>query len=474
MTPEELADERALQEAIMASIREAELEQERDSKLPDDYDEDLCIFAALRDSKNMKDAQDKQSYPKAPVVPVLAVPLDRQYPYNLDSERAVVSTERTNFSTRPLPPAPSSTNNRYEDREFEDIDYYASRERSASAYRRRAQQPPQEYAADYYPDQPRRLIPREETYTSPHRDYPEVDPRAALPPYESPRLDYSDTEPRRSTPGYDSREGGLVRLAQQSGQRYQVSDQAAFDRPNFTRRNSPGQAAYEDAVRRPSTGRDFAEKDDYYRSPLSARDRDAYEAERYPAVRRRVEDERRFENRAALARDYQDIDNYPPRPYPEARPGITSPPLYSAEYRSTSAARLRPAPPALWEDSDIPREYHQKDPRRLASNSNLNATTKASYYGASTERYDAYAKDLPARNGPSRQTSRGSNMYFDSPRTGSEGSSAEEEDYLKMQSTTRGAPLGYDRAPPPLYDHVKPGAPLLPSQRFLNSGKLLL
>lgn len=451
----------------MASIREAELEQERDSKLPDDYDEDLCIFAALRDSKNMKDAQDKQSYPKAPVVPVLAVP------YNLDSERAAVSTERTNFSTRPLPPAPSTTYNRHEDREFEDRDYYASRERSASAYRRRAQQPPQEYAADYYPEQPRRVIPREDFYL-------DVDPRATLPPYESPRQDYLDIEPRRSSPGYDSREGGLVRLAQQSGQRYQLSDQAPFDRPNLTRRNSPGQAAYEDAVRRPSAGRDFAEKDDYYRSPLSARDRDAYEAERYPAVRRSVEDERRFENRAALTRDYQDIDNYPPRPYPDARSGVTSPPLYSAEYRSTSAARLRPVPPALWEDSEIPREYHQKDPRRLASSNNITDSPAATkpYYGASPDaaraRYDTYAKDFPVRNGPSRQTSGGSNMYFDSPRTGSEGSSAEEEDYLKLQSTTRGAPPpGYGRAPPPLYDQTKLGAPLAPSQRLLNGGRQL-
>eukprot|EP01032_Pedospumella_encystans_P011795 gene11795-13690_t len=475
MTPEELADERALQEAILASIREAELEQERDSKLPDDYDEDLCIVAALRDSKNTADFQDYDSHQRAPLVPVLAMPVDRQYPYNLDSERAVVSTERTNFSIRPLPPAPSTTNNRYEyeDREFEDRDYQASRDRSASAYRRRTQQPPQEYAADY-PEQPRRLIPREEAYRSPRREYPDVDPRAALPPYESPRRDYPDNEPRRSTPGYDSREGGLVRQAQQSAQRYQLTEETAYDRPKLNRRNSPGQAAYEEATRRPSAGRDFVEKEDYYRSPLSARDRDVYEAERYPAMRRNAEDERRFDNRAALARDYQDTDNYPSRPYPDARSGVMSPPQYSAEHRSNSAARVRPAPPDLWEGSDIPREYHQQDPRRLASNNNLNATTKASYYGASSDaaaRYDAYGKDLPARNGPSRQTSRGSNMYFDSPRTGSEGSSAEEEELLRTQSATRGAPPGYDRTPPPVFGHATLRAPTPPPKHLLSGVK---
>jgi len=426
MTPEELADEKALQEAIMESIREAEREQDRIlSPRSRAYEAETARYEA----------------PLSFVKPTPAAPVDRQYPYNLDSNvRRLTSPEKS----RPVRGESAYLQSHHSQ------DY----ERSSSTHRRQEHVSPRHSNNDdddnfeYYPEARRTSTHHESQYTG-----------------------YDVHTSPRDLPVEETRGRTLHRRT--------ASGRDFYDREEHhqgPRRTSSGRDFNPDSPRqlkgRTASGRDFVEHD----------------------VRGRTV------RKTPSGRDFMDSDYHP---YDPRRNIGTSPEVAAAvralvseksitEQRSTSASRARAYIRTDYEDSDYSREYPEGRPLarrpslspshgRVASSHQTTAQTThhiSSQMSSSGISAAEAAESRYTRTSPdfSKFANTRQGRIYDSPQTSEDDLSSHEEipaHKLPLPARPVLPPPPVFRQAPPVFGHATLRAPTPPPplQRMVSGTK---
>lgn len=413
MTPEELADEKALQEAIMESIREAEREQDR--------------ILSPRSSQTFLAESTRYEAPRSFVKPTPAPPVDRQYPYNLDSNvRRLTSPQKTR---------PVRADSAYQQ------GHHSYSERSSSAHRRQEPVSPRYSNNDdefeYYPEA--RRTSHGSSHAQSRSSHHESQQYAGYDVHTSPR-----NMPEEETRGR-----------------------------TLHRRTASGRDFYEkEGPRRTASGRDLLNVD----SPRQLKGRTA-------SGRDFVEHEvrGRMVRKTPSGRDFLDSDYHP---YDPRRNIGTSPEVAAAvralvseksitEQRSTSASRERAIIRTDYEDSDYSREYSEgRVPARRPSASPPHARVTVSHHissqmsssgiSAAEAAESRYTRTSPefSKFAPARQS-----RIYDSPQTSDDELSSHEEiplEKLPLPARPVLPPPPVFRAPPPVFGHATLRAPTPP------------